>query len=348
MSTPSVQEAGNEFEGSFETALAAEMEAPAEPEVSPSDEAPAEPLTWEDAKSGEDPDKSAPQSDSEKPRAAPATLEIKTGKGVKKFDLTPENQELVKELQLAQGARQWQRERDEARKTKAEVEAALAKERSRAGVWDEIQSLAQAGQSERVVRAVLGDKFDAFRKQMLGEELGYENGSPEDRAAIEKSRVQRDRDFEKYTYERKLADREAKLSQIEDTHESTRLKTIGTSALQQHDFRRTIQDPDVAQALNDKLWRLAWSDLEDAAEAGQDISPDVITAAFEQNAKVLGAGRNKQVEANVTKVLETKKQDAVKRAQIAATERYPTTKPDVSGWDGRRSKDLLRLLVKGK
>jgi hypothetical protein len=115
-----------------------------------------------------------------------------------------------------------------------------------------------------------------------------------------------------------------------------------------HDFRTVVDDADQANALNTKLWKLAWADLEDAAETGQTIDATSIQRAFAQNFKVLSAGRSKAAEKQVDKLIETKKQEAAKTAQVAATERYPTTKPDVGSWDGRRAKDLLKLLVKGK
>lgn len=343
-----VQDVGNEFAGGLEAALAAEAgsepDEPSEPEEAPEADEPEGESTWADPDPA-NPDEADAQAESESTSpapAAPAELEIKTANGSRKFVLTPDNAELRRELTRAQGVPALQSKLD---KTVAE----LGKAKERAGVWDELQSLTEAGHDERVVRAVLGKNFDRFRKQLVDEELGLQNGDPDQQAAIKAARIQRDREFEQAQAKREIEARDNKLREIEDREAEASLRTAGLAAAAAFDVRKVIDDPDQAHALNKSLWRLAWQDLEDQAkDTGRAPTASEIRAAFEATHRVLVAGIKKATTKQVDKIIETKKQDAKTKVRAAATERYPTTAPDTAGWDGKSAKDLLRRLVNGK
>lgn len=335
-------DAGNEFAGDPMAQLTQEPAAPA-PEADPAVEAP-EQADWSDQPPVDQDAQGAPET---KTQAAPATLEIKGNKGVQKFDLTPDNEQLKRTLQYGMVAPKWKRERDEARAELAKVKPQVAQANEKAQVWDKLTALTQRGHYEQAVRAVLGDDgFSKFVAQMTGEAAEYDAADPTRRMEIERSRDQRAAAFKDYQAEEKLREREAKLEALESRVESERLRSLGTSELQSHDFRGYIEDADLANAMNQKLWKLAWTELEDVADAGGEITPEHVKKAFASNARVLRAGMQRQVKERVAKVIETKTKDATKQAQIAATERYPKSN-EYSGWDGKSAKDLLKRMVRG-
>lgn len=340
-------DAGNEFAMPAKDAIAEALRgeeapvapAPTEPQGEPADI----PTTWADptAQDGQPTETQAPT-----PPAAPAKVKVRGNRGEQEFDLNPENEELKRTLSLGLGAGKWKQERDEARQEAARAKAELEALRSKSGRVDTVQALAQRGHYEQAVRKAIGDEaYQKFVQTMAQEFDDYTSGDPERRSAIERSRLERAQRYKDEEAEERVKAATSRLEALESKIESDRLHSVGTKALQTHDFRGFVKDPDQAQALNQKLWRLAWSELEDSSEAGQPITDAMVAKVFADNAKVLQAGLTRQVEERVTKVVEQKKADAKAAAQVIATERYPKGAPDLSGWDGRSSKDLLKRLV---
>lgn len=352
-------DAGSEF-GSPEEALQAELQSPTPAEV----EAPEEPAeesvedsgraSWEDQPQDADatPEGAAAKADgaaAPKTPAAPAILEVKGNKGVQKFELKPDNEVLKRTLQFGLAAPQWKKERDLANVRATEAEARVKPLAEKAKFQEEVGSLTQAGHYEQAARMALGEKgFDTLVETLVTEALEYAEANPQRRLEIERAREGRGRAYEKWQTQKQISSKDARLEELENGIETQRLESLGTVALKTHDFRRLIDDADLAHSMNEKLWKLAWTDLESLAEAGKDITPAAIDEAFKTNAKVLSSVVKRQTQATVAKVVETKKADAKAKAQVVATANYPKTDgPDLKGWDGK-AKSLLRMMAAKK
>lgn len=344
--SPTPFDAGNDFAPSAE-AVAAELSTP-EPEVAPetpeapeADEA-TERAAWEDQTEAAD---ETPVPETPKAPAAPATLEVKGAKGVQKFNLTESDPVLKRTLEFGLVAPVWKKERDLANIRATEAEAKVKPLAEKAARVDEVGSLTQAGFHEQAARVALGeDAFDKLVTGLVAEALEYAEADPARRAEIERSRDGRTRAYDKYKTEAEMRKKDQRLEELESSIETKRLTGHGTLALKANDFRKVIKDPDVAHNLNQKLWKLAWADLEEMAEAGKDVTEADIDRAFSVNAKVLRSVIQRQTATEVTKTIETKKADAKTKAQAVATQRYPQTQgPDLSKWDGKAG-SLLKLL----
>jgi len=315
---------------------------PAAPAATEQPSVPADtPSTWDD-----NPASAADVPVGAAPSAAPTKIRVKGNKEEREFDLNPESEDLKRTLAMGIGAGKWKQERDEAKQELARLKAEVEAARSKVSSGDQVKALAQRGHYEQAVRKALGDEGFAKFMQGLAQEFDdYTSGDPEKRAGIERSRFERAQRFKDEEAESRVREATARLEALESKIETDRLHAVGTKALSTNDFRGYVKDPDQAQALNQKLWRLAWSELEDMSEGGTQITDAVVSRVFADNARVLQAGLTRQVEERVAKVVEQKKSDAKAQAQVAATERYPKGAPDLTGWDGRSSKDLLKRLV---
>lgn len=280
------------------------------------------------------------------PPAAPAKIRVKGNREEREFDLNPESEDLKRTLAMGLGAGKWKQERDEAKQELTRLKAELEATRAKSSSGDQVKALAQRGHYEQAVRKALGDEgFTKFMQGLAQEFDDYTSGDPEKRTAIERNRFERAQRFKDEEAEARVREATERLQALESKIETDRLHSIGSQALRANDFSAYVKDPDQAQALRGKLWRLAWSELEDMAEGGTQVTESVVNRVFADNARVLQAGLTRQVEERVTKVVEQKKSDAKAQAQVAATERYPKGAPDLTGWDGRSSKDLLKRLV---
>jgi hypothetical protein len=284
------------------------------------------------------------------PSPAAPVLEVKGPKGVKRYDLNPDNAELKRALEYAEGFRPMQAARDKAVQELKSIKTQLASVNEKAGVWDELQSLAQAGHTDRVVRAVLGDQaYAAFRKAVADEENGYASADPAERAVIDKARTEREAKYAASQYEKKVQALEAKVQAQEDRVETDRLRGIGQQALAKFSFNDVVPDADLAEALNNELWTSSWTRLESLADEGHDITPQLVSKVFAQKAKVLRGGAARAADTRVQQIVESKKSAAKQQAQVAATARYPSQAPapKIEGWSGNSMTDLVRRLRKG-
>jgi hypothetical protein len=328
-------------------------------QAAPTTTAPAEATPTEAVSTTDEPSTGTPSWADPDPKAAESTdqpaaktqapsggeIEVKGPGGAKKFALASDNPELQRTLALGLGARKWQAERDQARKERDKAVKDTVPLREKAQVWDQLDELARLGQRTKVAHAVLGDEgYEALRKEIIREHTVMQGGDPDERNTFERERMTKDQELTRHMYEKKIKEAEGRAQAQEDKAEKDRLRSVATTALVKYDMRNFIEDQDLANNLNNKLWTLAWTDLE--AIDSDDITPEMISKAFASNAKTLRAGMSRSVDAKVNRVIEGKKQDATRRAQAAATERYPTGgQVDLSQWDGRSSKGLLELLA---
>lgn len=305
--------------------------------------------TWAD--SPQDPDAEPAEGQPASQTTAADRLEIKGNKGVKEFELRADNPELQRTLKFGLVAPKWKKERDEARARLQSLQSESKSMRTEAGQFKELQTLARGGHTEHAVRGLLGEEaYAQFVQQLVGEYGEYESADPLRRMEIDRQRETRAQAYKDHQTQRKLSEAEAKLAERENAIEYDRIKSLGTHALQRFDFSQDIDDADLAHAMNQKLWVLSLSDLTAEVEASDspddvEITPQMVMSAFARNAKILKANSQRQAKTQVTQTVEKRKQDATRQAQVAATERYPTKAPNLDGWDGRSSKDLLRRLT---
>ncbi len=345
-------EAGNELSADPMAALQAELnsssgatqEDQSEPETNPEPEGSE---ADENNQWGENPNPDGEPAEIQT-KAVPkyAEIEIKGNKATRKFELNPENPDTKRTLEFGVMAPVWKQERDLARKEATAHKAELEPAKQKAAIWDELEELTKQGHDDQVVRAVLGNKYEQFIAQIIKETVEYDAASPEERFAMDKSKVERQAEWRVYQANRKANSAEAKMTAREDSIEHDRLNGLATVALQRNKFEG--EDRASTSALNQKLWKLAWSELEDVALAGGELTPQVIASAFADNARVLkGAGARTAPKAVAVKN-ETKSVEATKQARAAATERMtpPKTQDDSSPWTGTSAKDVLKRLVR--
>jgi hypothetical protein len=201
-----------------------------------------------------------------------------------------------------------------------------------------------------VVRAVLGDQaYAQYRKQVTDEENGYASADPAERARIEAERRTRDSEYARTQDTKKLSKLEQQLQEQADRIEADRLRGIGQQALGKYSFRSVVADADMAEALDNRLWKSAWAELESMADQGHDVTPQLVQRVFAQEAKVLRGGAQAAAQTRTQQVIENKKQVAKQQAQATATERYPGSAPapKVETWNGKSMTDLVRSLRRG-
>jgi len=340
MRTNGVQfDAGNEFDSvpeAFEAPPAQESSEAPEPSAEPSPDEPQDNLLDQE-------DTQAPTEE----KSPKDFVEVKGAGKNAKFNLKPDDPELVKTLQYGIQAEKWLKQRNEARNTLKAKEQEIAGLSEKAEVWNELRELAQLGQYDQIVRAVLGDKFDDYEatRQRL------ENATPDERWEHEKKQLEAQRTLERNRLNRELQSERDKAAKQNEAALENRLHSMATREFARHDFAKYGLNEDLQQQLSEDLWEGAWSMVDRYIEAkglsSKDITQDMLNKAFERKYARLTAAFSQAGSSQASKILDAKKQEAKQQVRAATTERYPqsgSVESNLKGWSGSAKELTKRLL----
>lgn len=335
-------DAGNEFDSAPDVEVSS---APA-PEPEPKEEAPAPQESELSDNLLQDEEEPAAPSE-EKPKATESFVEVKGAGKNAKFNLKPDDPELLKTLQYGLQAKSWLEQRNSARNTLKAKEQEIANLSEKAAVWDELRELAQLGQYEQIVRAVLGDKYSDYEatRQKL------ENATPDELWEHERKQLEAQRTLERNRLTKELqAEREKAAKQNEAALES-RLHSMATREFTRHDFAKFGLNEDLQHQLAEDLWEGAWNMVDKYVQAKglspKDITQDMLSKAFERKYARLTSAFSQAGSTQASKILDEKKQIAKQQVSLAASERYPqsgSVDSSLKGWSGS-AKDLTKRLL---
>jgi len=264
----------------------------------------------------------------------------------KEFKLDPKDEVLRRTLRNGERAAAIKAEAEKLKVEHKEMSGKLKDYSEAHEVLNEIRALGQEGEYSRIVKAVLGDKFEAFLESTIDEYESFKRASPEERRLMDMERSKKDA-----TYADRIKDREIKRLREQLESESTqkedgKVHGYATSALTSHKFKEDeIPDADIRHHLNKRTWNNAWDSLKKLS-ATRELTPDLINKVFEKEFKLMRYGQNKGSTQAKAQVIEEKKEKAATTAAAIATSNYPSQKTqgkDLSKWNGKNAHDLLKL-----
>jgi len=264
------------------------------------------------------------------------------------FTLDPEDAMLRRTLRRGLKAPKFKEELDKVRAENTTLTTTIGEQKEGVEVWNEIREHMEAGQYERVFRAIAGEQFDEFLEGRINRRVEYMEADP-----VRRSEMDREDSDERVNFAHSQKDKRIKELEDRDVQRSEEAqleKFMGyaTPALEKVKFNSDeIEDGDVRNRLNKRLWRNAWDELDLLQEAGTPITPRVIHQTFTSESKLLKAGIKRAVK-NKTKEVNTKQAEAAQEmAANIATSKYPAKKGSVneaiSDWNGKSAKDLLKF-----
>lgn len=276
-----------------------------------------------------------------------AEVEIKAAKGLHKFKLDPNDEELIKTLQLGVGARpafskaaKLEKEINELKSKSSEYESA----REKAQMIDDFQELANKGFYEQAIKAMLGEEaYDQFRRGSIISHIDYENASPEERFEMDKQRMEQDRRWSEMQKEKELDRKTRELEELRSQALEDKWMGIGTKLLSKYSMDAYVDDPVLAEEYNEELWASAWNTMEALYPDNKDWTPTELEKIFRKKARLFRGGLEKQVEGRLNKATEAKKAKAKEQAQMAARQNYTSNTDDVRSKIKQSASALERL-----
>lgn len=274
-----------------------------------------------------------------------AKLKVKFNKEDKEFDLSPDNAELIKLVQQGLLASRIQSERDTFKK-KAESYKDYDDVKKDAQVLREALELANKGYAEHAVKALLGDKYEDFRKEAILSTIEYESADPLTQRDIDRKRLEREKALSEETKEKRIKELEAKMEARDEAVEVDRWHGIGTQLLQKYSMEQYVSDKELAAEMNNELWESTWNTM---AKLPDDIewTPSVIEKVMRKKAMLFRGGVQKTAEAKVQQITEDKKMKAKEQAQSVVRRNQGTNQDEfVSKLKGTTSPlDKLNILL---
>lgn len=240
-------------------------------------------------------------------------LKVKADKGEHEFELSPDNEELKKTLSLGVMARRLQAERDQLKKQidKFKDYDSVQKE---ASTLKEINELASKGYTTQAVKALLGDKYDEFRRAEILGAIEYESASPEDRFNIDRQRIAKEKELSEWQKNKRIEELEKRMQEREEAIEFDRWNTIGTQLMQKYSMENFVADKDQATKLNNLMYKAAWNEMAELPDH-VEWTPSVFEKKLREQAMLLRGGMQKTAEAKVQQITEDKKKTAKEQAQ---------------------------------
>jgi hypothetical protein len=238
-----------------------------------------------------------------------AEIKITDDKGQRKVKVDfSDKDKLTKYVQLAYGARKWQKERDEVKKQLDE----------KVQMWDKFEAAWKQGYKGLInTLEGSGDAFDKLVTAEIERRQALEDMSPVERRNMEVEERIRQQQLEsdklKSTYEKKLEE----ISKKESEAETKELQSKINPSFERYRFAGKLGNEVAEHEFDTMLWERTLARLEKLPETTQ-ITQAVIDKEFRAVASLMSGHLKGQAEKEVKKSIETKKTVAANKVQAAA------------------------------
>jgi hypothetical protein len=305
---------------------------------------------------GESADLPAETGDSSSPN--PNVEKIKAGGRTIEVDFS-DREAIKKKIELAEGARKWQTERDKAIKRAEAAEKRAAEQARKAEAFAALEEVAD--NPKELVRRLTGGKLDwdsliereSEKRQLL------KDASPEEREAMLKAEKDAETLRRAQQERQALEERLKKLDTEKEEATKARVKSMYEDAFGKVEFSGKIDDPVKAEALNEQLWdttnarikRLIRQHNEknpDNQVTPEKLSPEFIRKQFAKTAKIMSEAIDLKVKETVQKSTTKKREAAKENAQLASTRNYSEPNYDDLRKFAGRPTELFKQLTRRK
>ena len=223
---------------------------------------------------------------------------------------------------MALGARKWQAERDAAQAKLKELEPDY---KDAVEFRSSITSAFEKSGLEGLVNLLTNDAegYKKFISQELAVAKQYESASPEQRALLDERRaneqLKKELEADRKAREKQIQDAEAKSKQAAEREEQAQMVSFqeitGTSQ-KKFSFVGKLDNPDIEEALDNKVWGKVRSELEKLSD-DTEITPKLMDSLFSKHFDTLQKGLNVKTAKEADKKVAEKKKDA--QTKVAAS-----------------------------
>jgi len=220
---------------------------------------------------------------------------------------------LKKHVQLAYGARKWQKERDDARSQLTDIQKEFKELKTD---WDKVEAAFQEGGVKGLVNLLEGtdDAFDKFLEQEVARKQEWEDMSPTQRQQVER---ERELELQAKQNQKLQSDYESKLQEIQQKQEQAEIRELSSKfhpSFERYRFSGKLGDAVAEHEFDELLWSRALSNLEEIPE-NIELTQALIDKEFRKISQTIRKHLNTQVETKVKTAIDKTKKRAASQAQ---------------------------------
>lgn len=228
---------------------------------------------------------------------ATSVIEVKADGKTVKFKLDKDDKELQRTLSWGAVAPRLAKKNKELQLSLSEIEGKLPTYKEHSQKYEDATDLLSQGYYEGALKAVFGeDGFKKLYSELVLARIDFDSANPEERLTLREKNMERNFSEREYLLNKRGSSKKANDSETAAKAEADALTSMGTSVAATFSFDGV--DKPTAKALEQKLWSLAWADVEEwitANEAeGRKVKPSkaILEKAFSHNHRLLTGGRN--------------------------------------------------------
>jgi len=221
---------------------------------------------------------------------------------------------LKKHVQLAYGARKWQKERDDAKTELSSIRTQFTELKSD---WDKVEKAYASKGVEGLVDLLEGREgaYSEFRKQELVREKQFQEMDDSERAVYNREQALKVQDAQN----KKLREEyEAKLTEISQKTEQAEMRSLESKihpSFDRYRFKDTLSDPIAETEFDEMLWSRALASLDKIADENIEITSAMVDKEFRRISQAMKKHIATTADSKVKNIVSKKKQDATKKVQ---------------------------------
>lgn len=271
-------------------------------------------------------------------------ITITDDKGKRKIEIDYSDKESIKRAYaMMHGARKWQAERDQARQEATSIKS------DRDNLKRSFDALQEAYDNQGIEGIIdLIEGRTGAHKEYLNKQIErYEflkKASPEEKAMLQAQEEKSLRDRELAKLRKELEDTKEYVTREKDEADYKALQSTVNPTFEKYRFADKLGSADDEQIFDEMLWNTALKRLEPYEEKGLPITKELVDKEFRNVAMALRKRIGAQAEKKVSKVLETKKQEATENVQAKLMSGYRSNGLEKEAADKIKSGDLTGLL----
>jgi len=287
---------------------------------------------------------SSSQSDEEQPAETKVDSDVEElVAGGKKIQINYKDRAAIKDAYLkAAGMRKFQRERDQERASKKELQSKIAEHES---LWEKVETAAARNDYNELMRIMTGGKtdFDTVLNTRLERARLRADASEEDQVKFD----QEDKISQlEATVNRQSQELEKLLNKVKAEKEEVVAKSVQSRVepvFNKYRFAGKLGNSAAEHKLDRMIWNDALSSLEELGLDEGDLTPEIIEREFKSAAEVLGQVTKKMTQKETQNVTQQRKREAQEAAQLQQVRGYLGSNVKKEAAEKIRSGDLTSI-----
>ena len=250
----------------------------------------------------------------ETPSGSEFEVTVSDDKGRRKVKVDPNDTEKLKKfVSMAYGARKWQAERDQAKKSAAEFKSQLSEVQSD---WEKLEKAYSSGGLEGLVELLDGpEALKKYRESVISKYEERRNATPQELRAIEAAEQAESRQRELDQLRKEQEEFRRSVEQERELAQEHEIKSRINPVFEKYRFSGTLGSDTDEHMFDSMLWDTALKNLEPYEEEGLELSPALVEREFKRVATAIRKRIGAQAKKQVSRAVKSKKENTEANVQ---------------------------------